>query len=133
MSRMVFVNLPVHDLDKSVAFFTSLGFEFNARFTDENATCMVVNDQALVMLLVRPFFSTFTTREVVDAASGTEVILGISAETREEVDTLADRALALGGGVAKEPSDEGFMYGRSFYDLDGHAWEVMWMDPSALQ
>jgi predicted lactoylglutathione lyase len=133
MSRMVFVNLPVHDLDKSVAFFTSLGFEFNARFTDENATCMVVNDQALVMLLARPFFSTFTTREVVDAASGTEVILGISAETREEVDTLADRALALGGGVAKEPSDEGFMYGRSFYDLDGHAWEVMWMDPGAPQ
>jgi len=86
-----------------------------------------------VMLLVRPFFSTFTTREVVDAASGTEVILGISAETRQEVDALADRALALGGGEAKEPSDEGFMYGRSFYDLDGHAWEVMWMDLSALQ
>jgi uncharacterized protein len=133
MSRMVFVNLPVHDLDKSVAFFTSLGFEFNAQFTDENATCMVVSDQAFVMLLVRPFFSTFTTREVVDASSGTEVILGVSAETREEVDTLVDRALALGGGVAKEPSDQGFMYGRSFYDLDGHAWEVMWMDPSAIQ
>jgi predicted lactoylglutathione lyase len=130
---MVFVNLPVHDLDKSVAFFTSLGFRFNAQFTDENATCMVVNEQAFVMLLVRPFFATFTTREVVDAASATEVILGVSATSRDEVDGLVDRALALGGGVAKEPSDEGYMYGRSFYDLDGHAWEVLWMDPGAPQ
>ncbi|MDX6299210.1 MAG: uncharacterized protein QOF53_424 [Nocardioidaceae bacterium] len=133
MSRMVFVNLPVHDLDKSVAFFTSLGFRFNAQFTDEHATCMVVNEQAFVMLLDRPFFATFTSREVVDAASATEVILGVSATSRDEVDELVDRALALGGGVAKEPSDEGYMYGRSFYDLDGHAWEVLWMDPGAPQ
>ena len=133
MSRMVFVNLPVHDLDKSVAFFTSLGFRFNSRFTDEDATCMVLNEQAFVMLLVRPFFSTFTTREVVDAASATEVILGVSAQSRDEVDALVDRALALGGGVAKGSSDEGYMYGRSFYDLDGHAWEVLWMDPQAVQ
>jgi predicted lactoylglutathione lyase len=130
---MVFVNLPVHDLDKSVAFFTSLGFRFNAQFTDEHATCMVVNEQAFVMLLDRPFFATFTSREVVDAASATEVILGVSATSRDEVDELVDRALALGGGVAKEPSDEGYMYGRSFYDLDGHAWEVLWMDPGAPQ
>jgi len=133
MSRMVFVNLPVLDLDKSVAFFSSLGFEFNAQFTDENATCMVVNDQAFAMLLARRFFSTFTTREVVDATVGTEVILGVSAASRDEVDLLVDRALALGGGVAKEPTDAGYMYGRSFYDLDGHAWEVLWMDPGALQ
>lgn len=133
MSRMIFVNLPVQDLTKSVEFFASLGFEFNEQFTDENATCMVISEQACVMLLVTPFFSTFTTKDVADAATGTEVILAVSAQSREEVDTLVDRALALGGGVAKEPSDEGYMYGRSFYDLDGHAWEVMWMDAAAVQ
>ena len=133
MSRMIFVNLPVQDLATSVDFFSSLGFAFNAQFTDENATCMVVSDQACVMLLAVPFFSTFTTKPVADAATGTEVILALSADSREEVDALVDQALSLGGGVAKPPSDEGFMYGRSFYDLDGHAWEVMWMDPGAVQ
>ena len=95
MSRMIFVNLPVQDLDKSVAFFTELGFDFNAAFTDENATCMVVSDQAFVMLLVRPFFATFTRKEVADA-SVTETTVGLSAGSREEVDALVDRALALG-------------------------------------
>ena len=133
MARVMFVNLPVQDLTKSVEFFGSLGFEFNDQFSDEKATCMVVSEQACVMLLVAPFFSTFTVKGVADTATGTEVILAVSAQSREEVDSLVDRALALGGGVAKEPSDEGFMYGRSFYDLDGHAWEVMWMDPSAAQ
>lgn len=133
MSRMIFVNLPVQDLSKSTAFFDSLGFEFNQQFTDERATCMVVSEQACVMLLVTPYFSTFTTKNVADAATSTEAILAVSAESRDEVDRLVDQALALGGGVAKEPSDEGYMYGRSFYDLDGHAWEVMWMDPSAVQ
>jgi len=130
MSRMIFVNLPVQDLDKSVAFFTELGFDFNAAFTDENATCMVVSDKAFVMLLVQPFFSTFTTKQVADAGTHTGVILGVSAHSRQEVDALVDRALELGGRVSKEPSDEGYMYGRSFYDLDGHAWEVIWMDTS---
>ena len=133
MSRMIFVNLPVQDLTKSAEFFASLGFEFNEQFSDEKATCMVVSEHACVMLLVSPFFATFTTKDVADAASGTEVILAVSAQSRDEVDSLVDRALALGGGVAKEPSDEGYMYGRSFYDLDGHAWEVMWMDPAAVQ
>jgi uncharacterized protein len=131
MSRMMFVNLPVRDLARSVAFFTTLGFAFNASFSDERATCMVVSDSACVMLLVRPYFATFTTKDVVDAGAGTAVILTVSAATRAEVDALADRALELGGSVATEPSDEGYMYGRSFYDLDGHAWEVMWMDPTA--
>jgi uncharacterized protein len=131
MSRMIFVNLPVQDLDRSVAFFRGLGFTFNEQFTDRNATCMEVSDQACVMLLVRPFFATFTTKDVADAAASTEAILAVSARSRAEVDTLVDRALALGGAVAKQPSDEGFMYGRSFYDPDGHAWEVMWMDPAA--
>jgi uncharacterized protein len=130
MSRMIFVNLPVRDLLASVDFFSRLGFEFNQQFSDEQATCMVLSDQACVMLLVRPYFATFT-RKVVADASTTEAILAVSAESREEVDTLVDKALSLGGTAANEPSDEGYMYGRSFHDLDGHAWEVMWMDPHA--
>jgi len=127
---MIFVNLPVQDLDKSVAFFTELGFDFNAAFTDENATCMVVSEQAFVMLLVRPFFATFTRKEVADA-SVTETTVGLSAGSREEVDALVDRALALGGTAVTPPQDEGYMYGRSFYDLDGHLWDFIWMDPAA--
>jgi len=132
MSRLTFVNLPVSELARSTRFFRSLGFEFDAHFTDEHATCMVVSDQAFVMLLVEPFFATFTRKRVADAASETETILGVSAESRDEVDVLVDRALALGGAEAGAPHDEGFMYGRSFYDLDGHAWEVIWMDPAAV-
>ena len=130
MSRMIFVNLPVQDLTKSVEFFVELGFEFKSEFTDENASCMVVGDQAFVMLLVRPLFATFTTKDVADRTT-TEAIVSVSAQSRAEVDTLVDKALALGAGASREPSDEGFMYGRGFYDLDGHAWEVMWMDPDA--
>ena len=130
MSRMIFVNLPVRDLLASVDFFTRLGFEFNQEFSDEKATCMVLSDHACVMLLVRPFFATFTHKDVADAST-TEAILAVSAESREEVDALVDKALSLGGTAANEPSDAGYMYGRSFHDLDGHAWEVMWMDPHA--
>jgi predicted lactoylglutathione lyase len=133
MSRMIFVNLPVQDLTKSVEFFSALGFEFNQQFTDDNATCMVVSEHACVMLLVRPFFATFTTKDVADSATTTGAVVALSAASREEVDALADKALELGGRMIKEPQDEGYMYGRSFYDLDGHAWEVMWMDPGALQ
>jgi hypothetical protein len=130
MSRMIFVNLPVRDLRASVDFFTRLGFGFNQQFSDERATCMVLNDQACVMLLVRPFFATFTPKDVADAST-TEAILAVSAESRDEVDALVDKALSLGGTAANEPADQGYMYGRSFHDLDGHAWEVMWMDPHA--
>ena len=130
MSRLIFVNLPVADLTKSVDFFTQLGFAFNGQFTDENATCMVVSEQAFVMLLARPFFSTFVTKDVADPAATTGAIVGVSAESRAEVDALVDKAVELGGTLTKEPQDEGFMYGRSFYDLDGHAWEVLWMDPA---
>jgi predicted lactoylglutathione lyase len=133
MSRMLFVNLPVQDLTKSTEFFARLGFTFNEQFTDENATCMVVNEQACVMLLAAPFFAGFTTKEVVEAAGGTEVIIAVSAHSRQEVDALVDTALALGGGAAKETNDQGSMYGRSFYDLDGHAWEVLWMDPGTVR
>lgn len=131
MSRMLFVNLPVHDVGRSVRFFTRLGFTFDERFTDDRATCMLVGEQASVMLLVRPFFATFTPRAVADTEAATAAIMGVSARSRDEVDVLVDRALALGGTPANDPSDEGYLYGRSFFDLDGHAWEVIWMDPGA--
>lgn len=132
MSRMMFVNLPVQDLDASVAFFTELGFTFNAQFTDENATAMVVSDLGFVMLLVEPFFATFTDKDVAPA-SVTEAAVALSAESRAEVDRLVDRALSLGAKQRGRAQDQGFMYGRGFYDLDGHLWELIWMDPAAVQ
>jgi uncharacterized protein len=133
MSRMMFVNLPVKDLSKSVDFFTQLGFEFNPRFTDENATCMVVSEQAFVMLLVEDFFKTFTDKEIADPVTTTEAIFALSAETRQEVEEIVDKAVAAGGRPAGAVQDEDFMYGRSFQDLDGHLWELIWMDPSAIE
>lgn len=133
MTRQIFINLPIQNLKRSVDFFTSLGFGFNAQFTDEKATCMIVNDSAYIMLLVNEYFGTFIKKPLSDATKQTEVLIAISAESRAGVDTLVDKALASGATVAKEPMDHGFMYVRTFYDLDGHHWEVMWMDPSALQ
>lgn len=132
MSRMLFVNLPVSDLDAAVAFFTELGFTFNQQFTDENATCMVVNDQACVMLLVEKFYATFTDKQLIDARTHTEAILSVSAESRSEVDTLVDQAVAAGGVVSRAVEQSGPMYGGAFADLDGHQWEVMYMDPAAF-
>lgn len=132
-SRMMFVNLPVKDLDRSVDFFTKLGFSFDPRFTDETATQMIVSDDAFVMLLVEDRFKDFTKKELVDATRQTEVILALSAESREGVDELADKALDSGGSLANDPLEMGFMYGRSFNDPDGHLWEVVWMDPSAIE
>ena len=131
MSRMMFVNLPVRDLDRSVAFFSALGFEFNAAFTDHNATCMVLSEQAFVMLLVQPYYASFTTKPLADPATTSGAILAVSAASRAEVDTLVDAALAHGATPVQDPQDQGYLYGRSFFDLDGHGWEVMWMDPSA--
>ncbi len=133
MGRMMFVNLPVKDLARSVDFWTGLGFTFNPQFTADNASCMVVSDHACVMLLSEGLFSTFTTRRVADATEHTEAILALSAESREEVDRLVDAATSTGGSVANETQDEGFMYGRSFHDPDGHLWEVLAMDPAALE
>lgn len=133
MSRMIFVNLPVRDLKRTVGFWTGLGFTFNPQFTDENTTCMVISDHACVMLLTDEFFSTFTTRQVADATEHTEAILALSAESREEVDRLVDTAVTTGGSAANETQDEGYMYGRSFHDPDGHLWEVLYMDPAALE
>jgi hypothetical protein len=132
MARMIFPNLAVQDLDRSVAFFTELGFEFDPRFTDDTATAMIVNEQASVMLLTRSKFEEFTTKELVDSTRQTEAIIALSADSREDVDAFADTALAAGGSPANEPMELGFMYGRSFHDPDGHQWEIFWLDPAAL-
>lgn len=132
MSRKLYVNLPVKDLDASVAFFTALGFTFDANFTDENATCMIVNEHTAVMLLVEKRFSDFISTDISDATASTEVILAFSADSREEVDRLVRTALDNGGTRSQEPMDHGFMYAWSFADVDGHLWEVMWMDMSQL-
>ena len=132
-SRMIFPNVPVKDLDRSVEFFTKLGFSFDERFTDETATAMIVNDGAVVMLLTESKFKEFTKKELVDARTHAEAIIAFSAENREDVDDFAEQALAAGGSSANEPLDMGFMYGRSFLDPDGHQWEIFWMDPSVLE
>jgi hypothetical protein len=130
---MIFVNLPVKDLSRSMDFFRGLGFGFNEQFTNDQAAYMVVNDQAAVMLVTEPFFRTFTDRQIADTSSQIEVSNAISAGSRDEVDQLAEKALTAGAQPSKEPSDEGFMYSRSFEDPDGHHWDVVWMDPSAIQ
>lgn len=130
-SRKIFVNLAVVDLGRAVEFFTQLGFSFDARFTDEQATCMIVSDDAFVMLLVADRFRDFTTKQLCDSTTHTEAIIAVSAGSREEVDGLVDTAFASGATAANEPMEYGFMYGRSFHDPDGHLWEVMWMDPDA--
>ena len=133
MARKIFVNLGVKDLARSVEFFAKLGFSFDPRFTDESATCMIVSDEAYVMLLVESRFQDFTKKDLADPTTQTEAILAVSAESREQVDELADTALAAGGSPANDPMDHGFMYGRSFDDPDGHIWEVIWMDPAAIE
>lgn len=133
MSRQLYVNLAVDDLDRSTAFFTTLGFSFEPRYTDDTATCMIVGEDAYVMLLTKAKFAEFTRKPIVDAASQTEVLMAISAGSREGVDELADAALASGGSDANDPIDYGFMYSRSFQDPDGHAWEVVWMDEAAAE
>ena len=133
MGTKIFVNLPVKNLDRSVEFFSKLGFGFNQQFTDEKGTCMVINDDIYVMLLLEEFFKTFTKKQVLDARKGTEVILALSAETREEVDELVGKATNAGGTTPNHKQDHGFMYGWGFEDLDGHLWEVFYMDPNVAE
>jgi len=133
MERMLFVNLPVRDLAKSMEFFSALGFTFNPQFTDEKAACMIISDKAFAMLLSEPFFRGFTSNEMCDTSTHTEALLALSCESRAEVDQLVRKAIDGGGRHAKDPMDHGFMYGWSFYDLDGHHWEVLWMDPNHVQ
>ena len=128
----IFVNLPVKDLKKSIDFFTKIGFEFNTQFTNENATCMVISDNIFVMLLVEDYFKTFTKKEISDATKSTEVIVALSAESKEKVNEIVNKALAAGGKPSNNPIDQGFMYGWSFQDIDGHLWEIMYMDESII-
>ena len=131
MARQIFVNLPVHDLDRSVAFFKNLGFEFDPKFSDEKAACMIIGEHIFAMLLVDVFFSTFTRKEVCDANKHTEVLMCISCDSREQVDELVTKAMTAGGTVPRPPEDHGFMYSHGFEDLDGHIWELVWMNPHA--
>ncbi|MGW0759128.1 VOC family protein [Streptomyces sp. NPDC002814] len=131
--QMIFLNLPVNDLDASKKFFTGLGYSINEQFSDENAASVVISDTIVAMLLKKSFYSTFTKKEIADATKTSQVLIALSAETREKVDELVDKALALGGSPTGETQDQGFMYGRAFDDLDGHTWEVVWMDPAAVE
>lgn len=133
MSRMLFVNIPIANAAASRKFFDHLGFSFNDQFCDENTLCMAINDQSWVMMLEEDKFRGFIADDIADTSKNREVLLCFSADSREDVDELTDAALAV-GGVDWMPAQElGFMYGRSFRDLDGHVWEVSWMDPAHLQ
>ena len=127
------MNLPAKDLNKTIEFFTKLGFKFNPQFTDENATCMIVGEDIFVMLLVEKFFKTFTKKEICDTSKNTEVIVALSVEGREKVDQMINKAIEAGGTESREPQDHGWMYGRSFEDINGHIWEIIYMDENALK
>jgi uncharacterized protein len=130
MANQIFVNLPVKDLNRSVEFFTRLGYTFNAQFTDENATCMIIGENIFAMLLVEDYFRTFTNREIVDAHKGVEAIIALSLDSREQVDEQVAKALEAGGTTPRDPQDHGFMYQHAYQDPDGHLWEVFYMDPN---
>lgn len=131
--RMIFVNLPVKDLKKSMAFFAALGFSHNPQFTNDDAACIVIDENIFAMLLTEPFFKGFINDDIADTGKVHEVLTCLSASSREEVDDLLAKALAAGGKPWKPTMDQGPMYGTSFQDLDGHVWEVMYMDTSGLQ
>lgn len=133
MAKQIFVNLPVKDLQQTIEFFTKLGFTFNPQFTDENATCMIIGENIYAMLLVEKFFKTFIPKkEICDARKNTEVLLALSVDSREQVDEFAQKAFDAGAMPARDAEDHGWMYGRSFEDINGHIWEVFYMDESAM-
>ncbi|MDB5946808.1 MAG: hypothetical protein JWQ33_1834 [Ramlibacter sp.] len=131
MGRQIYVNLPIRNMQRSQAFFKSLGFSFNPQFTNDSGACMIVADDIFVMLLTEPFFQGFTKKPVADATKSTEVLLCLSCDSRAAVDDLVRKAVAAGGKTPNPPQDHGFMYGHGFEDLDGHQWELMYMDPNA--
>lgn len=133
MSKQIFVNLPVKDLPRSKSFFDALGFEFNPQFTNDQAASMIVSDDIFVMLLVEPFFQSFTKKAIADARTTVEAIICLSCDSRAEVDTLVAKALAAGGSVPDPAQDHGFMYAHSFEDLDGHHWELVHMSGTPPQ
>ena len=131
MHKQIFVNLPVKNVERTKAFFSSLGFGFNPDFSNEQALSMVIGENIFAMLLAEPFFQGFTKKPLADATKTTEVIVCLSCESRDEVDQLVAKAVAAGATVPNPPQDHGFMYGHGFTDLDGHVWELMYMDPNA--
>ena len=131
--RMLFLNLPVADLERSKAFFAGLGFSFNPGFTDETAACMLIGEQASVMLLTREKFAQFSHLPIGDPTRDTQALYCFGVASRDEVDTVAEAALAAGATEADGAEDYGFMRSRSFFDLDGHPWQIMWMDPKAAE
>ena len=132
MVKQIFVNLPVKDLKKTIKFFTELGFTFNPQFTNENATCMIIGENIFAMLLVEKFFKTFIKKELCDARKSTEVLLALSVESRAKVDEMIQKAVDAGGREPNAPQDHGWTYVRDFEDINGHIWEVFFMDESAM-
>jgi len=133
MPTKIFVNLPVKDLKKSMSFYDAIGFRNNPQFTDDTAACMVISDDIYVMILTEAKFKTFTPKKIADATTSTEVLTALSRESRVDVDDIVRKAIAAGGSTYAEPKDHGFMYQHGFQDPDGHIWEVLWMDPKAIQ
>lgn len=133
MATKIFVNLPVKDLNRSVDFFTKLGFSFNQQFTDDKAACLVLGENIYSMLITEPFFKTFTKKEISDSKKSTEVLIALDVDSREAVDEMVRKAINSGGSVYMDPQDHGWMYGHSFADPDGHQWEVLYMDEKALE
>jgi uncharacterized protein len=131
--QMIFVNLATTDLDAAKGFFTGLGYSINAQFSDDSTASIPLSDTIVVMLHTPQKYGVFTKKDIIDSRKSSEVLLALSAESREKVDELVDKAVAAGGTVSGETQDHGFMYGRAFDDLDGHTWEVVWMDPAAVQ
>jgi len=131
MAKQIYVNLPVKDLKRSMAFFTALGFGFEPKFTNDSAACLIVAENIFIMLLIESFFMTFTKKELCDAKKSTEVLVCLSCDSRAQVTDLVAKATAAGGTIPREPQDHGFMYGHAFEDLDGHIWELIYMEPGA--
>jgi len=131
--QMIFVNLATDDVEASKKFFTGLGYSINPQFSTDDCACVVISETIVAMLLSKQRYADFTKKEIADSTRTSEVLICLSAESREKVDELVDGAIAAGGSASGETQDHGFMYGRAFDDLDGHTWEVMWMDPAAVQ
>lgn len=132
MKTKIFLNLAVKDLNKSIAFFTKLGFSFNEKFTNDKGTCLVIEENINVMLLVEEFYQTFTKKQICDTATTSEVLISISLESREKVDEMIGKVPNAGGTEYLEAKDYGWMYQRNFLDIDGHHWEVFYMDESQI-
>lgn len=133
MATKIFVNMPVKELNRSVDFFTKLGYTFNAQFTNETSTSMIISDDIYIMLLEEAVFMSFTKKTISDTSKTAEMILALSADSREAVDELVKKAVDAGATTPSEPVDHGFMYGHGYQDLDGHLWEVFYMDPAYVK